>query len=167
MNTQGHFMTVDQIEQLPYRPCVGVMLANPRGHVWVGQRLDRDSDAWQMPQGGVDAGEKTLDAALRELWEETGVTSKLVSLEAETRGLIRYELPPELVGRAWGGKYRGQEQKWFLFRFHGTDSDIDIQTKHPEFSAWKWLPKDQLVDAIVPFKRAVYAQVVAELGPRL
>lgn len=167
MKTQGHFMTLDQIEQLPYRPCVGVMLANPRGHVLVGQRLDRDSDAWQMPQGGVDAGEKCLDAALRELWEETGVSEKLVSVEAETRGLIRYDLPHDLVGKAWNGKYRGQEQKWFLLRFHGTDGDVNIATDHPEFSAWKWLPKDQLVDAIVPFKRTVYEQVLAELGGKL
>lgn len=167
MKNQGHFMTQDQIEQLPYRPCVGIMLANTRGHVFVGQRLDRDSDAWQMPQGGVDAGEKTLDAALRELWEETGVAEKLVSLEAESMGLIKYDLPHDLVGKVWGGKYRGQEQKWFLFRFHGTDDDVNIATAHPEFSAWKWLPKTQLVDAIVPFKREVYARVLAEFEGKL
>jgi putative (di)nucleoside polyphosphate hydrolase len=104
---------------------------------------------------------------LRELWEETGVSEKLVSVEAETRGLIRYDLPHDLVGKAWNGKYRGQEQKWFLLRFHGTDADVNIATDHPEFSAWKWLPKDQLVDAIVPFKRTVYEQVLAELGGKL
>ena len=167
MKNQGHFMTQDQIEQLPYRPCVGIMLANTRGHVFVGQRLDRDSDAWQMPQGGIDAGEKTLDAALRELWEETGVSEKLVSLEAESMGLIKYDLPHDLVGKVWGGKYRGQEQKWFLFRFHGTNDDVKIETDHPEFSAWKWLPKDQLVEAIVPFKREVYAKVLAEFEDKL
>ncbi|MBS1301822.1 RNA pyrophosphohydrolase [Loktanella sp. SALINAS62] len=160
-------MTEAQISDLPYRPCVGVMLANTRGHVWVGSRLDRDTDAWQMPQGGVDRGETCRDAALRELWEETGVSDRLVTVEGETAGLIRYDLPHDLVGKAWGGKYRGQEQKWFLFRFHGKDTDIDIATEHPEFSAWKWMPKEQLVANIVPFKRAVYEQVLAELGGKL
>ncbi len=167
MQHQGAFMTPDDIAQLPYRPCVGIMLANPRGHVFVGQRNDRDTDAWQMPQGGVDPGEKTLDAALRELWEETGVTEKLVTLEAEARELIRYDLPHEIVPKIWKGRYRGQEQKWFLFRFHGTDDQIDIATAHPEFTAWKWLPNDQLVDNIVPFKREVYAKVLTEFAGKL
>ncbi|KQI69995.1 RNA pyrophosphohydrolase [Loktanella sp. 3ANDIMAR09] len=160
-------MTDAQISDLPYRPCVGVMLVNTRGHVWVGSRLDRDADAWQMPQGGVDPGETCRDAALRELWEETGVSDRLITIEGETAGLIRYDLPHDLVGKVWGGKYRGQEQKWFLFRFHGEDSDIDIATEHPEFSEWKWMPRDQLVANIVPFKRAVYEQVLAELGAKL
>ena len=167
MTLQGPIMTRDQIAELPYRPCVGVMLANPRGHVFVGQRRDHDGPAWQMPQGGVDAGENTLDAAFRELWEETGVPKKLVSVEAESRGLLRYELPEDLVGQVWKGRYRGQEQKWYLFRYHGTDAEIDIATEHPEFSEWKWLPKDRLVEEIVPFKRAVYAQVLDEFGARL
>lgn len=167
MQHQGPFMTPDDIAELPYRPCVGVMLANPRGHIFVGQRLDRDTDAWQMPQGGVDPGEKTLDAALRELWEETGVSQKLVTVEAESRALIRYDLPTEIVPKIWKGRYRGQEQKWFLFRYHGSDDQIDIATEHPEFSRWKWMPKDQLVDAIVPFKREVYQQVLAEFEARL
>ena len=160
-------MTPDEIAQLPYRPCVGIMLANPRGHIFVGQRMDRDQDAWQMPQGGVDPGETTRDAALRELWEETGVAEKLVTIEAETASLIPYDLPHELVPRIWKGKYRGQEQKWFLFRFHGGPEDINIATEHPEFSKWKWMPKEELVANIVPFKRAVYAQVLAEFGPKL
>tara|TARA_R110002167_G_scaffold364581_2_gene586705 strand:+ start:51717 stop:52199 length:483 start_codon:yes stop_codon:yes gene_type:complete len=160
-------MTPEQINALPYRPCVGIMLVNPRGHVFVGQRLDRDTDAWQMPQGGVDKGEKTRDAALRELWEETGVTQKLVTIEAESRGLISYDLPADLVPNIWGGKYRGQEQKWFLMRFHGTDEQVNIATEHPEFSSWKWLPKDDLVANIVPFKRAVYAQVLAEFRGKI
>ncbi len=167
MQHQGQFMTPDDIAQLPYRPCVGIMLANPRGHIFVGQRMDRDTDAWQMPQGGVDPGEKTLDAAIRELWEETGVTEKLVALEAESRELIPYDLPHEIVPKIWKGKYRGQEQKWFLFRFHGTDDQINIATAHPEFSQWKWMPKDQLVDNIVPFKREVYQRVLAEFGDKL
>ena len=167
MKTQGIFMTDAQIDELPYRPCVGVMLANPRGHIWVGSRIDRDGEAWQMPQGGVDKGENCLEAAKRELLEETGITENLISLERETRGLIRYDLPHDLVGKVWGGKYRGQEQKWFLFRFHGTDADVNIQTEHPEFDKWKWMPKEELVASIVPFKRGVYEQVLAELGPKL
>jgi putative (di)nucleoside polyphosphate hydrolase len=160
-------MTTDEISKLPYRPCVGIMLVNTRGHVFVGQRLDRDTDAWQMPQGGVDKGEKTLDAAVRELWEETGVTENLITVEAESRELIPYDLPIALVPNVWKGRYRGQEQKWFLMRFHGSNDQINIATEHPEFSAWKWLPKDELVANIVPFKREVYTQVLAEFGGKL
>ena len=160
-------MTPDEISKLPYRPCVGIMLVNTRGHVFVGQRLDRDTDAWQMPQGGVDKGEKTLDAAVRELWEETGVTENLITVEAESRELIPYDLPIALVPNVWKGRYRGQEQKWFLMRFHGSNDQINIATEHPEFSAWKWLPKDELVANIVSFKREVYTQVLAEFGGKL
>ena len=167
MKHQGSFMTPNEIAQLPYRPCVGVMLVNTRGHIFVGQRKDRDQDAWQMPQGGVDPGETTRDAAIRELWEETGVIEKLITVEAESLGLIAYDLPHELVPNIWKGRYRGQEQKWFLFRFHGADEDINIATEHPEFSEWKWMPKEELVANIVPFKRAVYEQVLAEFGPKL
>lgn len=167
MKHQGSFMTPEQIALLPYRPCVGIMLANTRGHVFVGQRIDRDTDAWQMPQGGVDKGEKTRDAAVRELWEETGIPEKLVTIEAESHGLIPYDLPQDLVPNIWGGRYRGQEQKWFLMRFHGSDDQIKIETDHPEFSAWKWLPQGELVANIVPFKREVYQQVLAEFGDKL
>ncbi|WP_072901894.1 RNA pyrophosphohydrolase [Cognatiyoonia sediminum] len=160
-------MTPEQIAELPYRPCVGIMLTNPRGHIFVGQRNDRDTDAWQMPQGGVDKGENTLDAAYRELWEETGVTKKLVTLEAESSRLIPYDLPHHIVPTIWKGRYRGQEQKWFLFRFHGADTDINIETEHPEFTQWKWMPKEDLVANIVPFKRAVYEEVLAEFGAKL
>ena len=160
-------MTPNEIAQLPYRPCVGVMLVNTRGHIFVGQRKDRDQDAWQMPQGGVDPGETTRDAAIRELWEETGVIEKLITVEAESLGLIAYDLPHELVPKIWKGRYRGQEQKWFLFRFHGADDDINIATEHPEFSEWKWMPKEELVANIVPFKRAVYEQVLAEFSDKL
>ncbi len=155
----------EQIARLPYRPCVGVMLANPQGLVFVGQRLDNDTPAWQMPQGGIDAGEDARDAALRELWEETGVTPDLVSVVAETRGWIPYDLPHEIVPRIWQGRFRGQEQKWFLMRFHGSDDQINIVTSHPEFSEWRWLDPSDLVDHIVPFKRAVYAAVLEEFGP--
>lgn len=160
-------MTPDDIAQLPYRPCVGIMLANPRGHVFVAQRKDRDTDAWQMPQGGVDKGETCRDAALRELTEETSVTPDLVTIESESTGLIRYDLPHDLVPNIWKGRYRGQEQKWFLMRFHGTDSQINLDTDHPEFTAWQWMPAGKIVASIVPFKRAVYEQVLAEFGPKL
>ena len=160
-------MTPEEIMKLPYRPCVGVMLANPHGHVFVGQRIDNNAAAWQMPQGGVDKGEDTYVAALRELEEETGVTSDLVTVEAETSGLIPYDLPHELVPRMWKGRYRGQEQKWYLFRYHGTDDQVQIETEIPEFSAWKWLEPEELVASIVPFKRAVYEQVLAEFRDKL
>ncbi|MFX0542927.1 RNA pyrophosphohydrolase [Roseovarius sp. S4756] len=157
-------MTPDQIAALPYRPCVGVMLANARGEVFVGQRIDNDAPAWQMPQGGIDPGEDARVAALRELVEETGVTPDLVRIEAETATMVRYDLPHDLVPHIWKGRYRGQEQKWFLMRFHGRDDQIDIATDHPEFSEWRWLPAADLAGHIVPFKRAAYAAVLDEFG---
>lgn len=153
--------------KLPYRPCVGVVLMNGDGLVFAGQRLDSPSNAWQMPQGGIDEGEKARKAALRELWEETGVTEDKVTLVDRTKGWLTYDLPPELLGKVWGGKYRGQKQKWFLYRFHGQDDDIRINSDHPEFSAWRWIDADALVEGIVPFKRAVYEQVVAAFRPHL
>jgi len=160
-------MTPEEIAGLPYRPCVGVMLANDRGEVFVGQRIDTDGLAWQMPQGGVDAGEAPVEAALRELREETGVPPELVEVEAETPGWVTYDLPHDLVPKVWKGRYRGQKQKWFLLRFRGTDADIDIVTEHPEFSEWRWLPPAELPGAIVPFKRAVYQQVLQAFSGRL
>ena len=160
-------MTPEEIAKLPYRPCVGVMLVNAEGEVFVGQRRDRDQDAWQMPQGGVDKGEAARDAALRELEEETGIPSNLVRVEAETTSWLPYDLPHELVPNIWKGRYRGQEQKWFLMRFQGSDGDVNIATDHPEFSQWQWLAPDQLVDNIVPFKRDVYRGVLAELGGKI
>lgn len=160
-------MTPEEIAKLPYRPCVGVMLANQDGKIFVAQRKDRDTDAWQMPQGGVDKGEDMRDAALRELEEETSIPSHLVTIEAETAGLIPYDIPHELVPNIWKGRFRGQEQKWYLMRFHGADADVDLETEHPEFTNWKWMPADELVDSIVPFKRAVYEQVLAEFASQL
>ncbi len=160
-------MTPQDIDKLPYRQNVGVMLVNEHGHVFVGQRLDNQSDAWQMPQGGIDAGETPERAALRELEEETGVDPSLVTIEAESSDWIAYDLPADLIPRIWNGKYRGQKQKWFFMRFHGKDTDVNITTNHPEFSAWKWLAADQLVDNIVPFKKDVYAAVVKEFAPHL
>ena len=155
-------MTPEEISKLPYRRNVGVMVLNADGDVWVGQRLDRraSQDAWQMPQGGIDKGEEARTAALRELEEETGISSDLVEVVAESDGYIPYDLPHDLVPKLWKGKYRGQEQKWFLLRFLGDDSHVNINTEHPEFSEWKWLPAADLVANIVPFKRDVDARVL-------
>ncbi|WP_164660421.1 RNA pyrophosphohydrolase [Tropicibacter sp. Alg240-R139] len=160
-------MTPDEIVKLPYRPCVGLMLMNADGKIFVGQRSDRYKDAWQMPQGGVDKGEDPRDAALRELWEETGVTANLVEVVAETEGWLPYDLPHDIVPKIWKGKYRGQEQKWFLLRFTGTDDQVDIQTEHPEFTDWKWQAPEQLIAEIVPFKREVYARVIDAFAAHL
>lgn len=160
-------MTPEEIEKLPYRPCVGVMVLNAAGEVFVGQRMDRDTDAWQMPQGGVDRGEDPQEAALRELEEETGITRDLVRIEAQTEGWLPYDLPHDLVPNIWKGRYRGQEQMWFLLRFIGTDDQVNIQTEIPEFSNWRWLPPAQMLAGIVPFKRDVYARVVEEFKPFL
>ncbi|WP_122075720.1 RNA pyrophosphohydrolase [Pseudophaeobacter sp. EL27] len=155
-------MTPEEIAKLPYRPNVGIMLVNAANHVFVAQRKDRFQDAWQMPQGGIDRGEDARLAALRELEEETGVTRDLVEIIAESDGWLPYDLPHDVVPKFWGGKYRGQEQKWYLMRFLGRDDQVNIETEHPEFSAWCWQPVDQLVEKIVPFKREVYARVVQE-----
>ena len=149
---------------LPYRPCVGVMLVNGEGRVFVGQRIDsKEGDAWQMPQGGIDDGEDLHPAALRELEEETGVTADLVTILAESRVEYLYDLPDNLIGKLWGGRYRGQRQKWLLVRFNGADEQIRLDAhSHPEFLAWRWVEPEQLPDLIVPFKRRVYRQVVEE-----
>lgn len=158
---------------LPYRPCVGIMLINREGLVWAGNRISGDGGAqeltgttltWQMPQGGIDEGEDAATAALRELKEEAGTDKARII--GETSGWLTYDLPVNLIGIALKGKYRGQKQKWFAMRFTGEDSDIDIAADdHQEFSEWAWVPLSKLVDLIVPFKRAVYEQLVRELGP--
>lgn len=150
---------------LPYRPGVGVMLMNGSGLVFVGQRLDSTLEAWQMPQGGIDDGEDATTAALRELEEETGVPAHLVEIVAETPGWHYYDLPNDLIGTIWKGRFAGQRQKWFAMRFLGSDSDVAIDQKHPEFKAWRWAPVDTLVDLAVPFKRDLYADIVAILAP--
>ncbi|MBI0474976.1 RNA pyrophosphohydrolase [Sphingomonas sp. MA1305] len=152
---------------LPYRPCAGVMLINAEGRVFVGQRMDSTLEAWQMPQGGIDAGEDALTAAIRELGEETGVVPDKVQLIAEAPDELFYDLPDDLVGKVWKGQWRGQRQRWFLFRFLGQDSDIDIATEHQEFRAWRWADPQDLPAMIVPFKTALYEAVLAAFRPHL
>ncbi|WP_340315083.1 RNA pyrophosphohydrolase [Rhizorhabdus argentea] len=154
---------------LPYRPAAAVMLLNSEDKVFVAQRIDSQLEAWQMPQGGLDPGEDPQAGALRELEEETGIPPHLVEILGRAPDVLFYDLPPELQGRIWGGKYRGQSQYWFVARFLGTDADVNINTPEPEFRAWKWADARELVDLIVPFKRDLYAQVVeafAEFLPR-
>ncbi|SEK93284.1 RNA pyrophosphohydrolase [Pacificibacter marinus] len=158
-------MTLDP-NTLPYRPCVGVMLANKAGQIFVGERIDTPG-AWQMPQGGIDKGEAPRDAALRELWEETGVNPEHVTVQAETTDWLTYDLPDHLLGKVWKGKYRGQKQLWFLLRFNSTDDKISIASEHPEFAQWKWSNPTDLVAEIVPFKKDIYDAVIQEFAAHL
>lgn len=160
-------MTPEDIAALPYRPCVGVVLMDARGRIFAGQRIDNERPAWQMPQGGIDKGETPQQAALRELCEETGVGPEQVDVVAETADWITYDLPHDIVPRIWKGRFRGQKQRWLLMRFLGTDADIDIDTETPEFSQWRWLPPEDVLASIVPFKRDVYAAVFGEFAPLL
>jgi putative (di)nucleoside polyphosphate hydrolase len=158
-------MTIDP-GTLPYRPCVGVMLVNADGQVFVGKRIDsKEGDAWQMPQGGIDDGEDLHPAAMRELAEETGVSPELVTVIAQTQEELFYDLPEHLVGKLWKGRYRGQRQHWLLLRFNGADEDIRLDAHHPpEFCDWRWVDPQELPNLIVPFKRRVYRQVLEAFG---
>ena len=151
--------TVDR-ESLPYRPAAGVMLLSHDGKVWVGQRLDSTLEAWQMPQGGLDPGEAAEDGALRELEEETGISRDKVEILARAPGELLYDLPDDLLGKVWKGKWRGQRQSWFLMRFTGTDADVNLQTTEPEFRAWKWADPQELPELIVPFKQGLYRDIL-------
>jgi putative (di)nucleoside polyphosphate hydrolase len=156
MARSGSFLKHDD---LPYRPCVGIMLINKEGLVFVGRRIDQTVEGWQMPQGGIDDGETPAEAALRELEEETGTNKARVIREMDE--WLTYDLPPHLLGVALHGRYRGQKQRWIAMRFTGTDKDIDIETAEPEFAAWKWLALEALPRLIVPFKRDTYSKVIA------
>lgn len=156
-------MTTDPAH-LPYRPCVGIMLLNDVGKVFVAKRLDTMVEAWQMPQGGIDDGEEPSVAAFREMEEEIGTRN--ADIIGEYDGWLQYDLPDHLIGKVWKGKYRGQRMKWYLLRYRGQDSDIDLNGHTPEFSEWKWLHMQDLVQSIVPFKRPLYQKLVDHFGPK-
>jgi putative (di)nucleoside polyphosphate hydrolase len=150
-----------------YRRGVGVMLLNREGKVFVGARIDNTDEAWQMPQGGIDKGEEPWATALRELEEETGIPPHLVERVATCPERLKYELPDALRGKLWKGKYVGQDQDWYLARFLGSDSDVNIHTKHPEFRQWKWVEPRQIPELIVPFKRDLYRRLLSEFAKYL
>lgn len=153
------------MSSLPYRLGVGVMLLNARGEVFVAQRIDMRTEAWQMPQGGMDEGESPETTAFRELEEEIGTAN--AQIIAQTENWLTYDLPDELIPKVWGGKYRGQKQHWFLMRFQGDDDEINLETEEPEFFQWKWIPPQQLPDMIVPFKRKLYQDVIQSFASYL
>lgn len=165
------------VEITEYRPCVGIMVLNRDGMVWIGRRAASKKNNpngsglwWQMPQGGIDKGEDPADAAFRELHEETGIARGSVRIIAETRRWHHYDLPTELIGRKWGGRFRGQAQKWYAMRFSGRDDDVNITPPAPhevEFDAWRWAKAEELLDLIVPFKRQVYEAVLEEFSDLL
>jgi putative (di)nucleoside polyphosphate hydrolase len=150
-----------------YRRAAAIMLLNRDGKVFVGARIDNLEDAWQMPQGGLDDGEEPWTGALRELEEETGIPPDLVQKIAEHPERLRYDLPPDLKRKKWGGRFKGQVQHWYLARFLGTDEDVNLLTKHPEFRAWKWVEPDEVPELIVPFKRDLYRRLLKDFATYL
>jgi putative (di)nucleoside polyphosphate hydrolase len=152
-------------KDLPYRQGVGIMLLNREGQVFVAKRIDMTSEAWQMPQGGIDDGETPRQAALRELMEETGTDKAEILYESPN--WFTYDLPENLIPIIWGGRFRGQQQRWFAMRFTGNDSDINIETEHPEFNEWQWTAMEKLPDIIVPFKRELYQALVDEFKDKI
>lgn len=152
------------VEERGYRPCAGIMLLNAACEVWVGRRRDMTIHAWQMPQGGIDPGETAEAAALRELEEETGIAPALTEIVAASRDWHQYDLPADMLNNAWGGRYKGQRQRWYVMRFLGRDSDINIATDEPEFAEWRWSPAAELPHHIVPFKRPLYEALIEEFA---
>ena len=157
-----------RFEDLPYRPCVGLLVLNREGRAFIGRRSSGpehidETHVWQMPQGGIDRGEDPWPAALRELYEETSIRS--IEKLGEIEDWLAYDIPRDIVGQAWGGKYRGQTQKWFALRFTGEEADIDLTSHEPEFSSYQWVAMDELPGLIVPFKRDTYKQVIAAFAP--
>ena len=153
---------LEKFKHLPLRKGVGVVLLNKENKIFVGKRIDNPANFWQMPQGGIDKNEKTFDAAKRELEEETGITK--IKLIKELNYWLTYELPNNLLGKIWKGKYKGQEQKWFIIRFLGEDNDVNINSKYPEFLDWKWIKSSELTKVVVGFKLNIYKQIVKELN---
>jgi putative (di)nucleoside polyphosphate hydrolase len=146
----------------PYRPCVGIMLINDNGHIFGGQRIDNRAEAWQMPQGGIDAGEDVETACFREMREEIGTDkADILSIHPEW---LNYDIPLPLADRLWGGSYRGQSQKWVALRYAGQDSDINIATEEPEFFSWQWMSPADLIQLAVPFKRPVYEDIMTQFA---